>query len=86
MRVHCAAMGHPIVGDPAYGIYGEASANGGFAEETMNQIAPHRASIVLQKQINEAHGKKQMCLHAHELSLRHPITDEDMTWEAPLPF
>jgi len=29
LRVHCAAMGYPIVGDPAYGLYGEAHARGG---------------------------------------------------------
>ncbi|KAG7340256.1 pseudouridylate synthase [Nitzschia inconspicua] len=29
LRVHMAALGHAIVGDPAYGLYGEATPNGG---------------------------------------------------------
>lgn len=86
LRVHCAALGHPIVGDPAYGIYGEASANGGFSEQVMNQIAPQRASLSLQKEVNALYGEQQMCLHAHQLSLKHPISDELMTWEAPVLF
>lgn len=88
LRVHCAALGHAIVGDPAYGIYGEASANGGFSDSLMDQIAPQRASIALQKQINNTvlETSKPMCLHAKRLSLQHPVTGEKMTWEAPTPF
>mmetsp|Transcript_26309 Transcript_26309/g.39842 ORF Transcript_26309/g.39842 Transcript_26309/m.39842 type:complete len:377 (-) Transcript_26309:49-1179(-) len=85
LRVHCAALGHPIVGDPAYGVYGEASANGGFEEHLMDTLAPQRASLLLQKQINEL-GIENMCLHAKTLSLKHPITGEDMNWEAKVPF
>lgn len=85
LRVHCAALGHPIVGDPAYGVYGEASANGGFEEHLMDTLAPQRASLLLQKQINEL-GIEKMCLHAKTLSLKHPITGEDMSWEAKVPF
>jgi 23S rRNA-/tRNA-specific pseudouridylate synthase len=29
LRVHMAALGHAIVGDPAYGLYGEAQSRGG---------------------------------------------------------
>lgn len=81
-----ASLGFPIVGDPTYGIYGEASPNGGFSDEIMDQIAPQRASLALQKQINTAFEGGKMCLHAHELSLNHPTTGETMTWEAPVPF
>ena len=88
LRVHCAALGHAIVGDPAYGIYGEASANGGFSDCVMDQIAPQRASIALQMQINNIvrETNRPMCLHAKRLSLHHPVTGEKMTWEAPVPF
>ena len=30
LRVHCASIGYPIVGDPAYGLYGEANPHGGL--------------------------------------------------------
>lgn len=85
LRIHCAAMGHPIVGDQAYGVYGEASANGGFEELVMNQLAPHRASLALQQQINDLKIAK-MCLHAKLLGLTHPVTKAEMKWEAPTPF
>lgn len=104
LRVHCAALGHAIVADPAYGIYGEASANGGFPPDVMNRIAPHRASLPLQQAIHQHllqcsssssknddddgrhHQYPPMCLHAQTLSLQHPITQEPMQWEAPVPF
>lgn len=34
LRVHMAAMGHPILGDPAYGLYGESSPLGGCTIDT----------------------------------------------------
>lgn len=85
LRVHCAVLGHPIVGDPTYGVYGEATANGGILEEYMDTLAPQRASLSLQKKINALQVEK-MCLHAKELCLKHPITGEEMKWEAETPF
>ena len=32
LRVHCAAAGYPIVGDPSYSLYGEAAATGGITD------------------------------------------------------
>jgi len=52
LRVHCAAIGHPIVADPAYGVMGEASPNGGFDESIIQQIMPYRASLSLQREID----------------------------------
>ena len=88
LRVHSAAIGHPIVADPLYGIYGEAHSNGGFNEDVMPEIAPGRASISLQKDINEAVQEegKCMCLHAKELSFAHPVMGKEMTFVAPTPF
>ncbi|CAJ1965167.1 unnamed protein product [Cylindrotheca closterium] len=37
LRVHCAAIGHPILADPTYGILGEAAPNGGFDDTTIDQ-------------------------------------------------
>eukprot|EP00559_Dactyliosolen_fragilissimus_P002704 CAMPEP_0184873346 /NCGR_PEP_ID=MMETSP0580-20130426/41794_1 /TAXON_ID=1118495 /ORGANISM="Dactyliosolen fragilissimus" /LENGTH=372 /DNA_ID=CAMNT_0027376245 /DNA_START=257 /DNA_END=1375 /DNA_ORIENTATION=- len=52
LRVHCAAIGHPIVADPAYGIMGEASPNGGIKELVIKDIMPSRASPLLQIHIH----------------------------------
>lgn len=83
LRVHCAAIGYPILGDPAYGIMGEASPNGGFDEESMNMLMPIRASLQLQLDLDQYVKRvdKNMCLHARKLSLRHPIDENDVIFE-----
>jgi len=88
LRVHSAAIGHPIVADPAYGVYGEACANGGFGEAYMDALSPRRATVALQLDIHDAiRAKGQcMCLHAKELSFSHPITGKEMSFVAPPPF
>ena len=88
LRVHSAAIGFPIVADPCYGIYGEAHAFGGLAEDMLSLVSPERASIELQKQINDAVQAegKCMCLHAKELVFAHPVTREKMTLVSPAPF
>jgi 23S rRNA pseudouridine1911/1915/1917 synthase len=55
IRVHLAAIGHPVVGDTVYG--------GG---------APAAPAI-------------RLFLHAHALTLRHPVTGERCSFEAELP-
>ena len=56
IRVHMAAQGHPVLGDPVYG-----GVRKGFPE------------LVGQ------------CLHARQLTFRHPRTGEHITVECPLP-
>ncbi len=52
LRVHCAAIGHPIVGDNIYGIYGDGSPHGGLHyEDVMMKSFPQMASISLQADI-----------------------------------
>ena len=45
LNVHCAAVGHPIVGDAVYGFGGEAAPNGGLAE---SELPEDHASADLQ--------------------------------------
>lgn len=88
LRVHCAAIGYPIVADPCYGIMGEAAANGGFEESAMDNLSPQRASLALQRDIEESVREEGrcMCLHAKKLRLSHPITGKEMLFVAPTPF
>lgn len=88
LRVHCSAMGYPILGDPAYGVMGEASPNGGFDHETLGKMMPSRTSIQLQLDL-EGYVKETnrcMCLHARKLCLNHPISGEEMKFEHPPSF
>ena len=57
IRVHLAAIGHPVVGDPTYG----------------------RGRVLAGMTINRPF------LHAGHLAFDHPRTDQQLTWDAPLP-
>jgi len=82
LNVHCAAIGHPIVGDKVYGINGEAAANGGLEEGTLSS----RASTEAQESIASAIGDKSMCVHANTISFEHPVTGEKLSFESGAPF
>jgi RluA family pseudouridine synthase len=82
LNVHCAAIGHPIVGDKVYGINGEAAANGGLAEGTLSS----RASTEAQESIASAIGDKSMCVHANTISFEHPVTGEKLSFSSDAPF
>lgn len=69
IRVHCLAMGHPIIGDPVYRL-----------RRTLTRLA--KTDPLLYKAVKTI--DRQM-LHAFELELKHPITDEYLTFQAPLP-
>jgi len=86
LNVHCAAFGHPIVGDKVYGIDGEAAPNGGLDDAAMDANSPNRATEQLQKDISAAAGDKPMCVHAKTLSFQHPVTRESLTFESAAPF
>ena len=72
IRVHAQSIGHPVVGDPSYG--GDAIVYG-------RSDGSRKAFIGnLLKRL----GPRQ-ALHAHTLGFTHPVTRENMDFEAPLP-
>lgn len=81
LNVHCAAIGHPIVGDSIYGIGGDATPNGGLSED---ELGSDRASSDLQKEISSL--GKGPCVHLKSLSFKHPATGEAMSFESKSPF
>jgi 23S rRNA pseudouridine1911/1915/1917 synthase len=71
LRVHLAAIGHPIVGDKIYGPdenYFLNAINGGLDESALRRL-------VLPRQ----------ALHAQALEFQHPQTGRLMHLQAPLP-
>ncbi len=71
IRVHFAAMGHPIMGDPLY-------TGGGEVYQKMvsgTATASDRASL----------GFPRVALHAAALQFPHPTTQRELRLEAPLP-
>lgn len=73
IRVHCSAIGHPVVGDPVY-----RSRNS--IKKLKNKLAGRPSSIITA--INSAERQQ---LHAWQLGLTHPKSGKYMTFEAPLP-
>jgi len=69
IRVHCHAMGHPVIGDPVYFRRGE--------KKRLTSAAPGMVRPV--KDVT-----RQM-LHAWKLSFLHPKTGKNLTLEAPIP-
>ena len=71
IRVHLSAVGHPIVGDKAYGV----DENLFLLYHQGRLDAEARARLLLPRQ----------ALHAARLTILHPARKEEMTFEAPLP-
>ncbi|HZO91655.1 MAG TPA: RluA family pseudouridine synthase [Chthonomonadaceae bacterium] len=72
IRVHCAYIHHPVVGDPLYG---------GLRKIPANAFTPRRRAE-LEHAIAELGGQ---ALHAYFLALDHPRTGERLQFTVPLP-
>jgi tRNA pseudouridine32 synthase/23S rRNA pseudouridine746 synthase len=83
LNVHCAAFGHPIVGDRVYGLDGEAAPHGGLLLDTLEEGG---ASIELQREIAKIAKDMDMCVHAKRVNFRHPVTGNSMNFESPALF
>jgi 23S rRNA pseudouridine1911/1915/1917 synthase len=71
IRVHLAAVGHPLVGDKLYG--GDEARHARGVDGTLTDH--DREALELPRQ----------ALHAHALELDHPTTGDRVRFESPLP-
>jgi len=71
IRVHMAYIGHHVFGDPQYG--GREERLKGFSPDIREKARQ------LLKNLN------RQALHSERLEFRHPVTGEELTFEAPLP-
>jgi len=69
IRVHLAHVGHPVVGDPVYGV-GWERGMGGPSRRWAQELTRRTP---------------RQFLHAAELMFEHPVTGERVRYEAPLP-
>jgi len=72
LRVHLSAIGHPIVGDKLYGPEGTAP----FLDIIEQGMTPEVLARL---------GHPRHALHAHGLSLPHPVDGRITRFRAPLP-
>jgi len=73
VRVHCATMGHPVVGDPVY-CPRKLRAN-------LIDILPDFPPAV----IAALQSISRQMLHAWQLGITHPVQKTFLTFESPLP-
>lgn len=73
VRVHMAHLGHPLLGDPLYGL----ARNGQTARLKKGGLPAASIPAVL--------DFPRQALHAAEIAFIHPLTDEEMWFEAALP-
>ena len=73
IRVHCTAMGHPIVGDQVY-------RSRKWLKDIDRLFSGESSSMVAQLK-----AVPRQMLHAWRLRLTHPYTGEVMTFESPIP-
>ncbi|MDE3016190.1 MAG: RluA family pseudouridine synthase [Pseudomonadota bacterium] len=73
IRVHLSYIGHPLVGDPAYGQSTESR-----LKANMYKTLPKKTSEALLAFHRQA-------LHAREIAFIHPATGRQMRFEAKLP-
>ncbi|MFN8176751.1 MAG: RluA family pseudouridine synthase [bacterium] len=71
IRVHLAHRGHPVVGDPAYGSRRRALAD---ASPAGRRLAEELAQAIARP-----------ALHARRLEFVHPVTEQRVAFESPLP-
>lgn len=73
IRVHMAAIGHPLVGDALYGLQENAQLSllrkAGYDEGAQKAVL----------------GFPRQALHAAAIRFIHPVTEEEMDFEASLP-
>ncbi len=74
IRVHMAALGHPVVGDRLYGAPAEMR-KPPLRARSMKNVAPDSEPIFLRRNF----------LHSAQLSLTHPRTGENISLDSPLP-
>ena len=91
LRVHCAACGHPIVGDSIYGYQGEGAPNGGLAHVD-GAAAQNLQRDIYDYWISSQNGERVgseaclLCLHASRLAIFHPLTRAPMIFDCDPPF
>lgn len=78
LRIHCAHIGHPIIGDEMHDD-GELRIADCESEEMSSRIRD------LQSDIRDSESGIRLCLHASSLAFHHPAGGEWMEFTSPLP-
>ncbi|XP_076926528.1 RNA pseudouridine synthase 5-like [Bidens hawaiensis] len=80
IRIHLSFIGHPLIGDPLYLTGGKPQCS---VHETVDETFAEDGGY--QRPANPVPGDCGYFLHAHQLVICHPITNEELKITAPLP-
>jgi len=73
VRVHMAYIKHPLIGDPLYGLQDNAGGSllrrSGYGQDAIGRVLAF----------------PRQALHAWKIHFVHPLTEEEMEFEAPIP-
>jgi 23S rRNA pseudouridine1911/1915/1917 synthase len=87
IRLHFAAIGHPVVGDEFYGPFGTIKlTKAEYAERRTKWAAAEEGDGLANADLarETAYGSRH-ALHAHRLEFDHPILGGRIAFESPLP-
>ena len=83
LRVHLAAIGHPILGDPLYG----AQARQDRAQASLNPGVPAlRPGVAENREVSRGPQATRLRLHATALAFRHPLSGDALQFHSACPF
>lgn len=87
IRVHLAARGWPLVGDPLYGKDGKYGKYGSYGTpETFGTSGEPRRPPIADPTLDAAlRAFPRQALHAWRVAVTHPVTGERLILEAPIP-
>lgn len=80
IRIHLSFIGNPLIGDPLYVTGGQPKF---FDSESIDESFAQDGGY--QRPVNPVPGDCGYNLHAHQLILSHPVTNEVIIITAPLP-
>jgi 23S rRNA pseudouridine1911/1915/1917 synthase len=69
IRVHCKAIGHPVIGDAVYGNRGDKKRLAGVSDKMCQAVM----------------GLDRQMLHAWRIAFNHPVTGARLKVDAPIP-
>ncbi|MEK6323758.1 MAG: RluA family pseudouridine synthase [Acidobacteriota bacterium] len=82
LRIHCAHIGHPIVGDEMHDNCGSRIADCGLKTEA---AISDQATGEQQSEIRDPQSAMRLCLHAWKLAFHHPASGEWIEFMSPMP-
>ncbi len=86
IRLHLAAIGHPVVGDEFYGPFGQIKLTKAEYEALHRRTTMGRPDPDGDEEPTDSNsGGNRHALHAHRLEFEHPILGGRVAFQSPLP-